>query len=228
MPQEDEHERETKMSVQAVCFDLDGTLLDTLEEIAVSANAVLERHGLPVHPVPAYRYFVGDGVRRLIKRVLPPDQVVPDRVSELTRELSQEYDRRDNELTQIYPGIESMLGALVERGIPLAVLSNKPHALTLACLERFFPQVSFSVAMGQQDDIPRKPDPAGALRVASTMGLKPGAILYLGDTDVDMKTASAAGMIPAGVLWGFRDRAELERHGAAHLLENPAEVLILI
>ena len=157
------------MSIRAVCFDLDGTLLDTLEEIAVSANTVLERHGFPVHPVPAYRHFVGDGVRRLVERVLPQGQVDPNRVNELTQELSREYDRRDNELTRIYPGIESLLDDLVEREIPLAVLSNKPHPLTLFCLQRFFPRITFAVAQGQRDDLPRKPDPAGALKLASTL-----------------------------------------------------------
>jgi phosphoglycolate phosphatase len=191
--------------IRAVCFDLDGTLLDTLEEIAVSANAVLERNGFPTHDVESYRYHVGDGVRRLVERVLPAAIQNETLVSEFATELEAEYDRRENRLTRIYPGIQGLLTSLSE-----------------------FPAFHFQVVLGQQAKTPRKPDPAGAIKIADQIGCQPTEILYVGDTDVDMKTAKAANMIAVGVLWGFRSRDELLANGADHLVETPKEILSLV
>jgi phosphoglycolate phosphatase len=215
-------------NIRAVCFDLDGTLLDTLEEIAVSANAVLERNGYPTHDVESYRYHVGDGVRRLVERVVPEALQNEALVSDFAKELEAEYDRRGNRLTRIYAGIQDLLTGLSERGIPMAVLSNKPHLLTVDCMKRFFPAFHFQVVLGQQAKTPRKPDPAGAIKIAGQLGCQPAEILYVGDTDVDMKTAKAANMIAVGVLWGFRSRDELLANGADHLVETPKEILRLV
>lgn len=215
-------------TIRGVCFDLDGTLLDTLEEIGVSANTVLERFGYSPHPLEDYRYHVGDGVRRLVERILPSADSEESRVLELAQELEREYHRRANRLTKIYPGIESLLTELGQRDISRAVLSNKPHALTQECMQRFFPTFKFVSIMGQQPGVPRKPDPTSALKTADELGLSPAEILYVGDTDVDMKTAVGAGMIPVGVLWGFRTREELETHGAAHIVETPRDILSLL
>ena len=213
------------LEVKAVCFDLDGTLLDTLEEIGVSANTVLKRLGYPPHEINAYRSFVGDGIRCLVERMIPRESLSDDRVLEVATMLEKEYHRRANRCTRVYPGIMELLDRLEERSIPKAVLSNKPHELTLACIQRFFPQHSFSVVLGQRPGHPRKPDPAGAFEIASQLGVDPGSVLYVGDTDVDMQTAKAAGMIAVGVLWGFRRREELEGHGAEFVVAHPLEIL---
>lgn len=194
----------------------------------MSANAVLERNGFPKHSVESYRYHVGDGVRRLVERVLPEAIQNKTLVSEFAAELEAEYDRRANRLTRIYSGIENLLTALSELGVPMAVLSNKPHLLTIDCMSRFFPDFDFQVVRGQQANTPRKPDPAGAIKIAGQIGCQTNEILYVGDTDVDMKTAKAANMIAVGVLWGFRSRDELSANGADHLVESPDEILALV
>lgn len=214
--------------VKAVCFDLDGTLLDTLEEIGSSANTVLARRGFPEHEIEAYRYFVGDGVRRLIERVLPEEHRSPAEVELLTNELEREYHRRANRMTKVYPGIPELLSELTSRNFPLAVLSNKPHNLSLECMEKFFPDHSFEIVQGQSKAFPKKPDPAGAQHVAEELDCRCAEILYVGDTNVDMETAKRSGMIGVGVLWGFRDRAELLQHGANFIAEVPNEILSLL
>ena len=214
---------------KAVCFDLDGTLLDTLEEIAVSANAVLERNGYPSHPLESYRYHVGDGVQRLIERVLPESKAKEELlIRSLVAELETEYDKRANRLTTIYPGILELLDKLESLGIRLAVLSNKPHLLTEECIKRFFPNRAFEVVLGQQSHRARKPDPAGAIEVATQLGIPPNEVLYVGDTDVDMKTAKAANMTAVGVLWGFRQRDELLSNGADHIAQSPDDIAKLL
>ncbi len=213
---------------RAACFDLDGTLLDTLEEIAVSANTVLEREGYPQHPIPSYRYHVGDGVRRLIERVLPPTEQSEETIDAITKKLEAEYMARANKLTKLYAGIPELLDDLENRGIMLSVLSNKPHPLTVECMKRFFPRFPFVAIRGQQPDTPRKPDPTGALEIVENLNLSPDQFLYIGDTDVDMKTAKAAGMTAVGVLWGFRDQEELLENGADHIVAKPSEILDLL
>ncbi len=213
---------------RAVCFDLDGTLLDTLEEIAVSANAVLAREGFPEHEIQSYRYHVGDGVRRLVERILPETNQTADEIDAFTQRLEAEYAIRANKLTRIYPGISELLDDLKAGEIPLAVLSNKPHSLTVDCMGRFFPKHSFHTIRGQQADTPRKPNPAGAHKIAESLDLPLSKILYVGDTDVDMQTAKAAGMVAVGVLWGFRNRDELLSNGADHIVEAPSNILSLI
>jgi phosphoglycolate phosphatase len=211
----------------AVVFDLDGTLLDTLFELGDLCNQVLERNGFPTHPIDRYRHLVGDGAEMLIKRALG-DAADPDTVSRYLQEYLTLYRDVCGENTKPYPGIADLLNALVRRGLPLAVLSNKPHDLTLKNIAMFFPDIPFHSIFGQRDSVPRKPDPRGALEIAESLGLDPGRILYLGDTAVDMRTALSAGMMPVGVLWGFRDETELRNAGAAFILSHPRELLSLI
>lgn len=214
--------------IHTVCFDLDGTLLDTLEEIAVSANAILERNGFASHEIDSYRHHVGDGVRKLVERILPEASQTEKLVSDFVRDLEAEYDRRANRLTKIYPGIQDLLKSLSESGVSMAVLSNKPHLLTVDCMKRFFPEYAFQVVLGQQANTPRKPDPAGAIKIAEQIGCQTSQVLYVGDTDVDMKTAKAAQMIAVGVAWGFRSREELLANGADYIVETPEEIVSLV
>lgn len=210
---------------QAVVFDLDGTLLDTLDDIAAATNAVLQQMSLPQHPRESYKHFVGQGVRVLFEQVLPEEMRTLDVIEECVAMFETTYDAHWDVLTRPYDGIPELLTELVQRGLPLAVLSNKPHAFTMKCVERFLAQWPWAVVMGQRDEVPRKPDPAGALAIAAQIGVEPATCLYVGDTNIDMQTAVAAGMYPLGVAWGFRSVEELRAHGAAAIIDTPAELL---
>ncbi|MHC4176443.1 MAG: HAD family hydrolase [Planctomycetota bacterium] len=213
------------MKRQAVIFDLDGTLLDTLEDLADSGNHTLARYGLPTHPVDAYRYFIGDGVGMLIRRMLPEGRRNEDTIGKVTKTYREEYGRRWNVKTKPYDGIGELLDALKAAKIKTAVLSNKPHELTEKCVGELLSRWTFDAALGHRDGIARKPDPAGALWIARQWRLAPSEIVYVGDTATDMETAVAAGMYPCGVLWGFRPAQELLTGGAKVLIERPIELL---
>ena len=212
---------------KAVIFDLDGTLLDTLEDLADSANEALVGGGLEAHPVEAYRTFVGEGMGVLMERILPEGRKTAAEVEGLLVRYRAAYDRRWKAKTRAYPGVEELLLGLAGRGIPMAVLSNKPQAYTEICMRHFLGHHRFEVIYGQRDTVPRKPDPAGAVEIAELLGLEPGEILFVGDTATDMETAVAAGMVPVGVRWGFRSAEELLAHGAVHLVDTAGEILAL-
>jgi phosphoglycolate phosphatase len=212
----------------AVLFDLDGTLLDTLRDIGDACNRVLLERGYPPHPIDAYRYLVGDGARMLWARALPEGERDDETIDDCLEAYIAEYARGWNVNTQPYDGIGEMLDALVSRGLKLAVLSNKPHPFTVQCVETFLARWQFHAVRGQGDAFPRKPDPASAIDVARQLGTTPGRILYVGDTATDMQTATAAGMYAVGVLWGFRERDELESNGAKQIVAHPRELLPLV
>lgn len=216
------------MNFQAVIFDLDGTLLDTLEDLARAGNRVLEAEGLPVHPVDHYRYFVGDGLQTLIKRILPKDKRSEDHVNRLISAFRADYGQNWKVTTRLYDGVDLMLDGLNKRQLKLNVLSNKPQDFTDVCVQKFLGGWTFQYVIGQRAGCPKKPDPAGALEIARLLCIEPSEILYLGDTATDMKTARAAGMLPVGVLWGFRSEEELIENGAEHLIHQPDELLHLL
>lgn len=213
--------------ILAVVCDLDGTLLDTLEDLADSANSVLAERGFPVHAVDAYRYFVGDGVATLIHRILPESDRTPALEAECVARFKAAYAVRWNMKTHPYPGILDMLRDLAALRIPLAVLSNKPHEATEQCVRELLPGIPFAAVMGQRPGIPKKPDPGAALAIAETLGVPPAQVLYLGDTATDMQTAVASSMVAVGVLWGFRTADELRSNGARVLVQHPQEVVAL-
>ena len=215
-----------KQNIRAVLFDLDGTLADTLADLANATNWALVQLGCPTHLLDAYRYKVGDGARELCARALPADkQYLVDDAVGLMR---AHYDKHCFELTQLYDGIPELVSALVERRYKLAVLSNKPDDFTKRMVAHYFKPLPFDAVRGQLPNVPLKPDPTAALQIAAELGVPPAQWLYLGDTNTDMRTAHAAGMVPVGVLWGFRDREELLESGARHLVGKPAEVLRLL
>jgi len=217
------------MKYSAVLFDLDGTLLDTLEDLGGSVNSVLVSLGFPGHGMEAYRYFVGDGVENLVRRSLP-DEVRGDEnlVREGVSKMRAEYSRRWHERTRVYDGITELLDGLEARGVRCAVLSNKPHPAVLDVMGHYFPRRRFDAALGARPHVPNKPDPAAALEIGRMLGIAPSRFVYLGDTNTDMQTAIAAGMLPVGALWGFRTEAELRESGAAVLVAHPREVLDLL
>ena len=215
--------------MKAFMFDLDGTLVDTLADIAAACNLLLEAHGWPQHPVEEYRRMVGNGFRTLIRRAVPPEAADgPDmdleRLAEEGREL---YARRLHDAAKPYPGMTEALRELEKRGFLLAVLSNKPDEMTQAMIPRQFPGIAFAQICGGRNDVPLKPDPAGALRLLRRMGVAPEECFYVGDSDVDMKTAKAAGMTPVGVAWGFRGEEEVIAAGATYLARAAGDLLLL-
>ena len=216
------------MNFKAVIFDLDGTLLDTLEDIGNSTNKVLNGNGFPTHPLNRYRNFVGSGLQVLIKRVLPENERNERTIEKCVQEFREDYKQNWNIHTKLYDGIADILDTLSDRKIKLAVLSNKPHDFTRQCVDEMLSLWHFEMVSGLNEESPPKPDPTGARRIADFLKLSPGEILYVGDTDIDMETATAAGMFPCGVLWGFRSKEELEESGAQALIEHPSELLNLL
>ena len=216
------------MTYKAVIFDLDGTLLDTLEDLGNTMNRVLAQEGFPQHPVDAYRYFVGDGATMLITRTLPPENRDDDTIQRCLEAFREEYSQSWNINTKPYDGIPEMLDSVTAHGLKMAILTNKPHNFTKLCVAELLPNWNFEIVLGQRDSLPRKPDPAGALEITEFFQIPPSEILYLGDTAVDMQTAIAAQMFPVGALWGFRTREELQKNGAQVLLKQPMEILRLL
>ncbi|MBE9582114.1 MAG: HAD family hydrolase [Proteobacteria bacterium] len=216
------------MHFQAVIFDLDGTLLDTLADIADSVNSTLARFGLPTHRVDAYRQFIGDGITMLVSRALPAEKRNDDIVTDCVKVFRENYSRNWKVNTRPYHDVEELLDSLSAKHVKMAVLSNKPDDFTKRAIDELLPNHSFEMILGQRDGVPRKPDPAGALEIAEGLGIKPSRFLYLGDSAVDMETAVRAGMFPVGALWGFRPLEELWGHGAQALIHGPMELLGLL
>jgi phosphoglycolate phosphatase len=216
------------MPFRATIFDLDGTLLDTLDDIANAANHVLAARGFPTHPNPDYRMLIGEGVGKLMSRALPETHQDEATVQACVGAYVQEYERTWNALTKPYPGVPEMLDALAVRGLKLAVFSDKPDHFTQRCVGELLAKWAFDVVLGASDNFPRKPDPASAIETARRRGVAPAECLYVGDSGIDMQTARAAGMCAVGALWGFRGQAELLKEGAQFLIKKPREVLDLL
>lgn len=216
------------MRFSAVLFDLDGTLLDTLADIAHSANRVLAELGFPTHEVDAYRQFVGEGLVVLFRKALPAEVNADEVMDRCAAGFREAYGREWNVRTRPYDGIRELLDTLAARPVEMAVLSNKPDAFTRRCVREYFSQYTFRAVFGQRDGVPRKPDPAGAFEIVDKMGIPADQFLYLGDSAIDMKTATAAGMYAVGALWGFRSLEELQQSGARAVISRPAELLGLL
>ena len=216
------------LKYQAVIFDLDGTLLDTLEDLADSMNAALESQGFPGHAVEEYRYFVGDGVKELARRVLPQEKRDVATVEASVELMTAEYAKRWKAKTRPYPGIEDALDELVAAGVRMAVLSNKPDPFTKMMIPDLLPKWKFQTVLGARPGVPVKPNPQAALEIAVMLDLSPEQILYVGDTATDMMTATAAGMYAVGVAWGFREILELQQHGANTIVQKPSELMQLL
>jgi phosphoglycolate phosphatase len=210
--------------MRALLFDLDGTLADTLADLANATNWALTQLGCPTHPLDKYRYMVGDGATQLCARALPSAR--QNLLDEAVRLMRGRYAETWHDTTRLYPGIAELIPALAR--YKLAILSNKPDDFTKQVIEHYFQPNPFHVVRGQLPGVPLKPDPSAALEIARQLGVPVSDWLYLGDTNTDMRTARAAGMFPVGVLWGFRNRKELSESGAAALVKQPEQILALL
>jgi phosphoglycolate phosphatase len=214
-----------RLKFKAVIFDLDGTLLNTLDDLADSMNCVLERNRLPKHEPAAYRFFVGDGIEMLVRRALP-FQVASDReLLRFVNEAKTEYAQRWLAKTRPYPGVPEMLNAFSAAGVAMAVLSNKPDDASQAIIQALLPNAGFGMVLGATPERPKKPDPSSALEIAARLAISPQEFLFVGDTPIDMHTACAAGMFPLGVLWGFRAAGELMAAGAKMLVAEAQHLI---
>lgn len=214
------------MQYKAVIFDLDGTLVDSLADLSDSVNLMLESYGFPTHEVEKYRYFVGNGSKKLMERTLPRDKAASaEFVEESLVKYKAIYKERLLEKTRPYNGVRELLEELKSRGIPLGVCTNKHNDAALTIVKILFAPGTFEEVLGDRPGFPKKPNPATPLEIASHLGVKPDEVAYLGDTSVDMETAVHAGFLPVGVLWGFRPEEELVKSGAKILLKAPLELL---
>lgn len=214
---------------RAVIFDLDGTLADTLATIASVVNFALRSLELPEHPLADFRQMVGEGVKVLCAKALPQPPAMDEArraalLPELLARVRARYAQRVLDHARLYDGVAELLAELARRGARLAVLSNKPDLLTRQTLEGLGIAARFAAVLGQRDDLPPKPDPAGARRLLEQLRVEPSEVLYVGDSAIDMQTARNADFAPLGVLWGFRGREELLANGARWLVATPAEI----
>jgi len=212
--------------VKAIIFDLDGTLVDSLEDLVDSINYCLGVLGMPLHKTEDYQMMIGTGSRELCRKALPPEHA--DLTDKLLEMNLVRYAQHCFDKTKPYPGIVEALDELACRNLRLAVLSNKPDSFVKLMSRQLFGPDCFEVIMGQQDGLPTKPDPAGVLDILGQMQVAPDEAIYVGDSGTDMQTATAAEMCPVGVSWGFRDHAELLAGGAKHIINNPSELLELL
>ena len=212
-----------------VCiFDLDGTIADTVESMAYVGNQVLREFGLTALPVENYNFYAGDGADELVRRMLA---ATPGGDKADYEQIRTVYRQRfaENPFYHVKPfdGIIELLEKLKEENIKIAVLSNKPHEAAVKVIEKMFGNSEFDMVLGQSEAIRKKPAPDGPLKAASEFGVSPSECMYVGDTKTDMETGTAAKMHTVGVLWGFRDREELESNGAEKVAEKPQDLLYI-
>lgn len=209
-------------------FDLDGTLLNTIADLAEAANHALERAGYPTHSPAAYPYFVGNGVTRLLQRVLPEDARDADTVARMRGYFTEYYGSHLTTHTQPYPGINELLATLREHNVDIAVASNKYQQAVDQLIEYFFPHLDWAAVCGQRDGVPVKPDPSIVFGILSECPTPKDDVIYIGDSGVDMETARRAGVTSIGVTWGFRPERELIDAYADHIAHNTIQVLEII
>lgn len=207
-----------------VIFDLDGTLLNTLDDLADAGNRLCAARGWTQHPTDAYRYFVGNGIPKLIERLAPPEQRTPEILADALDWFKADYGAHMRDKTAPYPGIREMLARLHTAGVQMAVFSNKADALAKGVVADYFDPALFAEVRGQRPEVPTKPAPEGTLALLAHLQADPARTLYVGDSNVDMETANNAALDGCGVLWGFRTRQELEEAGARYLAADAGEL----
>ena len=209
-------------------FDLDGTLLNTIEDLGYAANHALQAHGYPTHSIASYPFFVGNGVRRLIERVLPEDARTEATIDRLFITFKEYYNDHNTDYTKPYEGIPELLSLLSSRGVAIAVASNKYQAATEKLISHFFPTLSFIAVEGQKEGVPVKPDPSIVFEILAKAKTPKADTIYIGDSGVDMETARRACVDSVGVTWGFRPEKELVENHADTIVNSPGDIEKLV
>lgn len=208
-----------------VIFDLDGTLVNTIADLADSVNHALQHFGFPAHDYSEFPYFVGNGIYKLIERALPEPHRDTATIKSVKSEFMQRYMQHCTDKSTVYPGVAELLRELSARGVKVAVASNKVHEATVSMMSELFPDTAFACVLGQRDGVPTKPDPSIVFEILQVAGVEPAEVLYVGDSGVDMQTAHNAGLTAVGVTWGLRPESELRQHNADIIIHSPQELL---
>lgn len=216
------------MSKHLAIFDLDGTLLNTIADLATATNQALEACGFPTHPISAYPMFVGNGINKLFERALPAESRTEENIMRIRAHFLPYYDEHNADLSKPYPGIPQLLEELQTAGVHLAVASNKYQRATEKLIRHYFPTIRFAAVFGQREGIPVKPHPQIVEDILTLVPVNKEEVIYIGDSGVDMQTALHAGVESIGVTWGFRPKEELLQHSPTYLVDSADEIKILI
>lgn len=213
--------------IRTLIFDLDGTLLNTIDDLADAANWVCARNGWPTFPVDAYKQMVGNGIPKLVERFTPPEARRPETLAGALAQFSARYAAHKMDKTEPYPGVLQLLSSLRAEGVTVAVFSNKADGLCQPIIRNYFGE-NFALVRGNLPGVPTKPDPAGLLEMMKQLEARPESTLFVGDSNVDVQTAHNAGLAVIGVSWGFRGGAELRAAGADYVVDTPEQLLRLV
>ncbi|MBC5624845.1 HAD family hydrolase [Clostridium sp. NSJ-49] len=213
--------------IKSIIFDLDGTLLNTIEDLANACNYVLTTLGYKTHEVEKYKTFVGNGRYKLVERMLPEDRRDMENIEKALKLFDTYYEKHMIDMTKPYDGIMEMLDSLINRGINIAVVSNKPHEFTTEVVKNYFGD-RFKVVYGHKKNTKEKPDPWAVLEVIEEFNVNKDECLYIGDSEIDINTAKNAGVKSVGVEWGFRGKGELEAAGANYIVNKPEQILEIL
>ncbi len=208
-----------------VIFDLDGTLINTIADLADSVNYALQTLGFPAQPYKKFPHFVGNGIYKLIERALPPENRDEQTIRSVKEHFMEHYMLHNTDKSTVYDGIDELLQTLTQKGVALTVASNKVNDATVAMIHHFFPDIPFASVIGQRDGVPTKPHPAIVDDILADTGIDKKDVLYVGDSGVDMQTAHNAGLTAVGVTWGLRPKSELEQNHADIIINTPEELL---
>ncbi|MGL5636074.1 MAG: HAD family hydrolase [Bacteroidales bacterium] len=214
--------------IKLVIFDLDGTLLNTIEDLAVSTNYALTKHGFPEHPISAYNFFVGNGIRKLVERALPENKRDESTVKTVLKDFISYYDKHSTELTRPYDGVKDLMAQLTKAGVSMAVASNKYQTATEELVEKYFGDFDFVKVLGQRDGVAPKPDPVIVEDILEEINVEKESVLFVGDSGVDMQTAINANVSSVAVSWGFRPMSELNQFSPNFTINSPNELLSII
>ena len=212
------------MPKRLAIFDLDGTLLNTIADLATATNQALDACGFPTHPIEAYPFFVGNGINKLFERALPAEARTEENVLRIRAHFLPYYDEHNADLSRPYPGIPQLLENLQAAGIQVAVASNKYHRATEKLIRHYFPTIRFAAILGQREGVPIKPHPQIVEDILTLVPVSKEEVIYIGDSGVDMQTALNAGVESIGVTWGFRPREELLQNSPTHLADTAKEI----
>ncbi len=214
--------------LKAVIFDLDGTLVNTLEDLGNSTNHILSENGFPIHTMDKYNYFIGNGIPKLIERALPESERSDEKIKKYTEQFTAYYSKHFADKSTAYDGINELRTKLKKNGIKAAVVTNKSQAMTELVIKKVFGDRAFDSVVGKREENPAKPDPKAAFIAMSELEVNPDECIFVGDSSVDILTARNCGAYPVGALWGFRTRQELENAGARLIISKPEELYLFI